>query len=126
LGILISGIAHEINNPNNFISFNMPILRDYLSALLSLTDETAQARPELVFFGMAYPEFREDVFRLLENVRNGSDRINAIVFQLKTFSRQADMDLRREALRQNCEGFMEKPFTLEEIIREIDRVEILK
>lgn len=39
---------------------------------------------------------------------------------------QADMDLRREALRQNCEGFMEKPFTLEEIIREIDRVEILK
>ena len=36
------------------------------------------------------------------------------------------MDLRREALRQNCEGFMEKPFTLEEIIREIDRVEILK
>ena len=62
----------------------------------------------------------------MENVRNGSDRINAIVFQLKTFSRQADMDLRREALRQNCEGFMEKPFTLEEIIREIDRVEILK
>ena len=88
LGILISGIAHEINNPNNFISFNMPILRDYLSALLSLTDETAQARPELVFFGMTYPEFREDVFRLLENVRNGSDRINTIVSQLKTFSRK--------------------------------------
>ena len=88
LGILISGIAHEINNPNNFISFNMPILQDYLSALLSLTDETALARPELVFFGMTYPEFREDVFRLLENVRNGSERINAIVSQLKTFSRK--------------------------------------
>ena len=99
LGILISGIAHEINNPNNFISFNMPILRDYLSALLSLTDETAQARPELVFFGMTYPEFREDVFRLLENVRNGSDRINAIVSQLKTFSRKKEgLELRETDL----------------------------
>ena len=88
LGILISGIAHEINNPNNFISFNMPILQDYLDALLSLTDETFQEKPDLNFFGMTYPEFREDVFRLLENVRNGSERINAIISQLKTFSRK--------------------------------------
>jgi PAS domain S-box-containing protein len=100
LGILISGIAHEINNPNNFISFNMPILRDYLSALLSLTDATAQAHPELFFFGMTYPEFREDVFRLLENVRNGSDRINAIVSQLKTFSRKkGGLEIRETDIR---------------------------
>ena len=99
LGILISGIAHEINNPNNFISFNMPILRDYLSALLLLTDVTARTRPELDFFGMTYPEFREDVFRLLENVRNGSDRINAIVSQLKTFSRKkGSLELRETDL----------------------------
>jgi PAS domain S-box-containing protein len=101
LGILISGIGHEINNPNNFISFNMPILQDYLGALLSLADETAQSRPEASFFGMTYPEFREDVFRLLENVRNGSDRINAIVSQLKAFSRKrGGLELRETDIRE--------------------------
>ncbi len=38
LGLLVSGIAHEINSPNNFITFNVPVLRDHLEALLSLTD----------------------------------------------------------------------------------------
>jgi two-component system chemotaxis response regulator CheY len=39
---------------------------------------------------------------------------------------QSDMELQREAFRLNCEGFMEKPFSLDEIIREINRVEGLK
>ena len=39
---------------------------------------------------------------------------------------QADMELRKEAFQLKCEGFMEKPFSLEEIIREIDRVGTLK
>ena len=39
---------------------------------------------------------------------------------------QADMELRREAFRLNCEGFMEKPFSLDEIVLEVSRVESLK
>ena len=38
LGTMVSSVAHEINNPISFISFNIPILRDYVNELLPLVD----------------------------------------------------------------------------------------
>ncbi len=90
LGILVSGIAHEINNPNNFISFNIPILKDYLSEIMPIVEKDVANKRDLEFFGMPYPEFRDDIFRLLDNVQHGSERINAIVSDLKEFSRRRD------------------------------------
>jgi PAS domain S-box-containing protein len=90
LGLLISGIVHEINNPNNFISFNMPILRDYLQEILPVLDEHAAKTPHFEVQGMPYAEFRTDVMKLLENVEHGSTRINTTVAKLKEFSRKKD------------------------------------
>lgn len=86
LGVLISGIAHEINNPNNYISVNIPILKNYLDFMMPIVDEYAQKHPDLEIFYMPYAEFREDIFELLDNVRHGSMRINSIVKDLKVFS----------------------------------------
>ena len=86
LGFLISGIAHEINNPNSFISFNIPILRDYLQDLLPIVDEYAGSHPSYEIGGLPFLEFRKDLFRLLENVEHGSLRINSIVANLKEFA----------------------------------------
>jgi PAS domain S-box-containing protein len=88
LGLLISGIVHEINNPNNFISFNMPILRDYLQDILPVLDEHAAGTPHFEVQGMPYAEFRTDVMKLLENIEHGSMRINTTVAKLKEFSRK--------------------------------------
>jgi signal transduction histidine kinase len=90
LGLLISGIVHEINNPNNFISFNMPILRDYLQEILPVLDEHAARVPHFEVQGMPYAEFRVDVMKLLENIEHGSTRINTTVAKLREFSRKKD------------------------------------
>ena len=89
LGVLISGIAHEINNPNNYISVNIPILRDYLNVVMPMVDEYAQKHPDLEIMYMSYPEFREDIFELLDNVQHGSRQIKFIVRDLKVFSKPA-------------------------------------
>jgi PAS domain S-box-containing protein len=90
LGLLVSGIAHEINNPNNFISFNIPILRDYLKELLPIVDDYAAGHEEFEPFGMPYDEFREDIHRLLDNMEHGSQRISLTISNVKDFSRKKD------------------------------------
>jgi PAS domain S-box-containing protein len=90
LGLLISGIVHEINNPNNFISFNIPILHDYLREILPVLDEHSARTPHFEVQGMPYAEFRTDVMKLLENIEHGSTRINTTVAKLKEFSRKKD------------------------------------
>jgi PAS domain S-box-containing protein len=90
LGLLISGIAHEINNPNNFISFNIPILKDYLQELFAIAD--FHANDNTTILGMPYTDFKEDIFKLLGNVTHGTERINAIISRLREFSRPKKWD----------------------------------
>jgi signal transduction histidine kinase len=88
LGLLVSSVTHEINNPNNFISFNIPILRESLQEILPVLDEHASRTPNYAVQGMPYAEFRTDVMKLLENISHGSIRINTTVAKLKEFTRR--------------------------------------
>jgi len=90
LGILVSSIVHEINNPNSFISFNIPILKDYINELMTIIDIYAGERPDFEVCNMQYAEFRKDIFKLMDNVEHGSIRINEFVSNLKNFSRLQD------------------------------------
>jgi signal transduction histidine kinase len=86
LGVLVSSIAHEINNPNNFVSFNVPILRDYIQEILPIVDDYAATQPQFELCNMAYPEFRRDILKLIDNIEHGSGRINAFVSNLREYS----------------------------------------
>ena len=90
LGILVSSIAHEINNPNSFISFNIPILRDYINELMPIIDVHADEHPDFEVCNMQYAEFRKDILKLLDNVEHGSIRIHEFVSKLKDFSQLQD------------------------------------
>jgi signal transduction histidine kinase len=86
LGVLVSSIAHEINNPNSFISFNIPILRDYIEEVMPILDAYGADHAELEICNMQYSEFRKDISNLLDNIEHGSGRINRFVSNLKEFS----------------------------------------
>lgn len=95
LGILVPSIAHEINNPNSFISFNIPILRDYIEAILPIVDRFAPTDPAQEFCRMPYKAFRKDIFRLMDNVENGAERISSFVANLREFARRDGDQLRK-------------------------------
>ena len=90
LGVLVSSIAHEINNPNNFVTFNIPILRDYIQEIIPIIDEYAAAHAELELCHLTYSEFRQDIFKLLENIEHGSGRISSFVSNLREFAQDQD------------------------------------
>jgi len=95
LGLLVSGVAHEINNPNSFISANIPVLRDYLQEMAPIIDDYAEDHPDFELLGMSYPEFREDIFKLMDNMEHGSQRINSTVRDLREFVREREKGEKR-------------------------------
>lgn len=84
LGMLVAGMVHEINNPNSFISFNVPILRAYLGRIFQMLDTHPQGVKDKDWFGMDYASFRQEIYNLLGNLSHGSSRIDNIIANLKS------------------------------------------
>lgn len=100
LGQMVAGVAHEINNPVNFIIGNLVYARDYILQLLDLMHLYEQYYPEPV------PEIQEraddidvefvteDLLKLLSSMEIGADRIRQIVLSLRNFSRLDEAEMK--------------------------------
>lgn len=90
LGQLVSGIGHEINNPNTFILGNMKIIQEAYEDMLKIVDEYSKSHPGLKIARLDYPVFKEHVSVLMDDMVNGASRIKTIVEDLKKFARRND------------------------------------
>ncbi|WP_225072129.1 PAS domain S-box protein [Desulfuromonas sp. CSMB_57] len=95
IGTLASGIAHEINNPNNYLLANAQFLEGAWPDICHILEDHADHQPDLTIGGLPVQEALEDIPQLLQSLVEGSRRIKNIVASLKDFSRQDDESMRR-------------------------------
>ncbi|MBN2184533.1 MAG: GHKL domain-containing protein [Candidatus Krumholzibacteriota bacterium] len=88
LGQLVSGIGHEINNPNQFIRGNIKIIKQALEDMLPIVDAYQESHQDLKIARLKYDFFREHIMTLVDDMAHGSDRIKGIVEGLRTFVRK--------------------------------------
>jgi two-component system NtrC family sensor kinase len=87
LGRLSAGMAHEINNPIQFIQGNMRILSESTDSILPVLDRYAEENPGFKIARLEYSFFREHIKTLLNDMSNGTVRIADIIRDLKKFAR---------------------------------------
>ena len=100
LGLLVAGVAHEINNPVSFINGNVSYLKEYAENLLGLIKLYQQHYPNPVEEIKAEIDkieldfLIEDLPKMLSSMNVGIDRICQIVKSLRNFSRMDEADIK--------------------------------
>lgn len=110
LGQLVAGIAHEINNPVNFIHGNLKHVDDYAKDLLELLKlyqkYYAQPVPAIQeHMDEVDLEFLlEDFPKILTSMKVGCDRIRQIVLSLRNFSRLDEAEMKQVDIHEGIDS----------------------
>lgn len=90
LGHLVSGIAHELNNPNGLLLLNIPLLVDAFKEIHPILEERFETQGDFPVAGLPYSRMRLELPQLLGETNDAARQIKSIVDDLKDFSRQSD------------------------------------
>ena len=110
LGQLVAGVAHEINNPVNFIHGNITYIDDYTQDLLKVVQAYQTHYPEppqaiaAVLKNVELDFIQEDSVKLLQSMKVGTDRIQQIVFSLRNFSRLDEAEFKAVDLHEGIDN----------------------
>ena len=110
LGQMVAGIAHEINNPINFIQGNIPYLEDYFQDLLALIQlhEAEYPQPTRAIsekrkdIGMDF--LFEDIPKILASMEVGTSRVSNIVTSLRNYSRLDEATIKDVNIHEGIES----------------------
>jgi len=100
LGQLVAGIAHEINNPVNFIHGNLTYVQSYTENLLKFLQLYQQHNPKPIpelkagIEALDLEFLQTDFPKLLASMQAGTERIRQIVLSLRNFSRMDEAELK--------------------------------
>src|SRR4029078_6400310 len=109
-GQLVAGIAHEINNPVNFIHGNLTHVQDYAHNLLNFVQLYQKHYPNPVAEIQREAEdtdlefLQSDLPKLLSAMKIGTDRIRQIVLSLRNFSRMDESEFKEVDIHEGIDS----------------------
>lgn len=87
LGTLVAGIAHEVNNPNNFILLNSQLFLRIWKDVQPILEEYYGNNGDFSIAGMPYDTSKEKILQSLDGIVKGSERIQTITKGLTDYAR---------------------------------------
>lgn len=92
LGVLVSGVAHEINNPTGLILLEVPMLKRFYADSAKILERYYAENGDFLCGGIEYSRMREKIPHSLDKLQDAGKRIKRIVDDLKDFARRDDSD----------------------------------